>query len=203
MKAGRKRAFDKEVALDAAMRVFWNNGYAGTSITQLSSVLGINAPSLYSAFGNKENLFRDVLSHYFNQYAASSYLHLTEDNQASFEVRLTSYFGSLINLFTSEETPKGCLLVKSVNEAGSVAFPEAVSGFLQQQGAEIQDLMVAFIESNLSINNTDNGEQSAIIVNYISTVSHGIAVQARAGQSVQSLHSVAEFTVQSLLVRVS
>lgn len=111
VKAGRKKAFDKEVALAKAMRVFWGNGYAGTSIVQLSSALGINAPSLYATFGSKENLFRDVLSHYFQHYAAPSYLHLTDDKQTSVEVRLTGYFNSLISLFTSEETPKGCLLV--------------------------------------------------------------------------------------------
>ncbi|MCB1719370.1 MAG: helix-turn-helix transcriptional regulator, partial [Candidatus Competibacteraceae bacterium] len=51
MSAGRKRAFDKAEALDKAMRVFWENGYSGTSVTDLTAALGINKPSMYAAFG--------------------------------------------------------------------------------------------------------------------------------------------------------
>ena len=52
MRAGRKRAFDKQEALDKAMRVFWASGYSGTSLSDLTTALGINKPSLYAAFGN-------------------------------------------------------------------------------------------------------------------------------------------------------
>src|ERR1700724_62726 len=69
---GRPRAFDVEKALHGAMQVFWRKGYLGTSLSDLTEAMGINRPSLYAAFGNKESLFRKALDHYAK--GPSSYL---------------------------------------------------------------------------------------------------------------------------------
>src|SRR6202041_2250631 len=61
---GRPRGFDCEVALDAAMRVFWEKGYEGASLSDLTAAMKIERPSLYATFGNKETLFRKVLDRY-------------------------------------------------------------------------------------------------------------------------------------------
>ena len=64
MVLGRPRAFDKDTALDRALTVFWEKGYEGTSISDLTAAMGVNPPSLYAAFGNKQALFKLALDRY-------------------------------------------------------------------------------------------------------------------------------------------
>src|SRR5437870_13048980 len=61
---GRPRAFDAEKALDRALTVFWRKGYEGTSLPDLTRAMGINRPSLYAAFGNKQSLFKKAVARY-------------------------------------------------------------------------------------------------------------------------------------------
>jgi len=65
-KTGRPRAFDPDAALERAMHVFWAKSYEGASLSNLTRAMRINRPSLYAAFGNKEQLFRKVLDRYMN-----------------------------------------------------------------------------------------------------------------------------------------
>ena len=64
MAIGRPRAFDMDQALDRALDVFWRKGYEGATMCDLTAAMGINPPSLYAAFGNKEGLFRQALDRY-------------------------------------------------------------------------------------------------------------------------------------------
>ncbi|MCE0540845.1 TetR/AcrR family transcriptional regulator, partial [Kineosporia rhizophila] len=61
---GRPRGFDADQALDRAVEVFWRHGYDGTSLSDLTSAMGINRPSLYAAYGNKEQLFHRAVARY-------------------------------------------------------------------------------------------------------------------------------------------
>src|ERR1700759_1901385 len=62
--SGRTRQFDVDEALDGALGVFWARGYEGATLPELTRAMGINRPSLYAAFGNKEQLFHKALAHY-------------------------------------------------------------------------------------------------------------------------------------------
>src|ERR1700747_2087986 len=70
---GRPRAFDVQHALDQALKVFWRKGYEGASLPDLTRAMGINRPSLYAAFGNKEALFRKALARYDRGPAGYTY----------------------------------------------------------------------------------------------------------------------------------
>ena len=70
---GRPRAFDRKAALDAAMRLFWRKGYSATSIADLTAAMGIGSPSLYAAFGSKEQLYAEALDHYRSENEATAW----------------------------------------------------------------------------------------------------------------------------------
>jgi len=72
MAAGRPRSFDKDIALEKAMKLYWKQGYANTSLVDLTETLGITKPSLYAAFGGKEQLFISALELYAQQQLRSS-----------------------------------------------------------------------------------------------------------------------------------
>ena len=65
---GRPRAFDRDQALERALDLFWRNGYEGASLSDLTEAMGINPPSLYAAFGNKEELFCKALDRYVERH---------------------------------------------------------------------------------------------------------------------------------------
>lgn len=197
--AGRKRKFDREVVLDKAMRLFWSNGYAGTSIANLTAELGINTPSLYAAFGNKEKLFKEALAHYTLQYVQPHYRHLLKTSDASLKEQLRSCYYGLIALFSDRDTPLGCLLVKSVNELDSVAFPQEVALYLKASGTETRQMLIALFEAKSDQIVMREQVTIEILVDYLSSVSFGLAVQARVGQPERALKAIMDHALNTFI----
>ena len=103
---GRPREFCVDAALAQALRVFWEKGYEGTSLNDLTEAMGITRPSLYAAFGNKESLFRKALDLYETEKL--TYLRTAMDKPTAREVAETMLRGTIDNV-TSNEEPHGCM----------------------------------------------------------------------------------------------
>ncbi|CAM2785886.1 TetR/AcrR family transcriptional regulator [Vibrio rarus] len=189
MSAGRKRAFDKELALKTAMCVFWSRGYGGTSVAQLSTALNINTSSLYAAFGSKDKLYKSCLEYYIEHYISPVYEGIQFPNDATGMQGLKRYFESLIDLFVNLETPKGCLLIKSTSETENPLFPSDVKEFLKIQGERIYQITFSFVQASFT---GQDSEYQASLANLITMVSNGIAVQAAAGQPKETLNKCAD-----------
>ena len=108
---GRPRCFEKDVALDAALCVFLERGYEGSSLDDLTNELGINRPSLYSAFGNKEELFITALKRYHQKYQ-THFAELVEKNLQPKEM-IKEWLSWFLQNYKTQENQVGCLIVNS------------------------------------------------------------------------------------------
>src|SRR5215471_10892820 len=118
MAGGRPRAFDVDEALDRALEVFWRQGYEGTALSDLTAAMGINRPSLYAAFGNKEALFRTVVARYIEGPAACVVKALEQPTARAVAEQL---LGAAVDLVTDSQHPRGCLLVHGALVCGEAA----------------------------------------------------------------------------------
>lgn len=198
MSAGRKRAFDKEEALDIAMRVFWENGYAGTSLSDLTKELGINKPSLYAAFGNKEQLFTAALDRYRDHYGAPIMQRLTNPPDTPLKKRLQAYLYDIINMVTDCESPKGCMFVKSCCESGSEAIPSNITTTLRNKGTADETGLSKLLEHERQCGQLPENAQVQAIAGYLLSVMYGLSILARQGKTTNELKAVADMAVRSL-----
>src|SRR6266566_9867153 len=113
---GRPRAFDPDVALDRAMHVFWAKGYEGAALSDLTRAMRINRPSLYAAFGNKEQLFRKVLDRYMDGPLA--YFGKALAAPKARDVIEQILFGAA-RMAGDPRLPSGCLMVQGALACGN------------------------------------------------------------------------------------
>ncbi len=198
MNAGRKRSFNKEEALDKATRVFWENGYAGTSITHLTSALGINKPSLYAAFGNKEQLFAAAMDHYMQEYAAKNMDRLTNPPEAPLRKRLSAYLAGIIDVICDCESPKGCMFVKSSCESESVAVPCEVQSALDDMGQANEVALSTMLEAEKARGQLAKDANVQEITSYLLSLTYGMTILAGRGKTKAELGAVASMAISAL-----
>src|SRR6059058_5432561 len=112
---GRPRAFDVDEALDQALKVFWRKGYEGASLPDLTRAMGINRPSLYAAFGNKEALFRKVMDRYTTGPAGYACDALQAPTAREVVERL---FRGALAAQADPRNPRGCLMIQGALTCG-------------------------------------------------------------------------------------
>src|SRR5580765_3855774 len=132
--SGRTRQFDVDEALDRALEVFWARGYEGATLPELTRAMGINRPSLYAAFGNKEQLFRKALDRYKTGHMAF----LTEAlRQPTARAVAEAIFSGFVRMQRDRDKARGCLVVSGALACGEEA--ETV----RQELAQLRQSIVA------------------------------------------------------------
>ena len=184
---GRPRSFETGKALDAAMKVFWCKGYEGASLSDLTKAMGINRPSLYAAFGDKESLFRKVLDRYDSGPAAYVREALNQPTARAVVERLME---GAADLATASDNPRGCLFVQSALACGDKA--KAIRNDLilrRDAGEKVVRLRLKRAQSEGDLPRDAN---PADLARYVVTVIQGIAVQAASGAARKELGRVIE-----------
>jgi len=189
-KMGRPREFDVDAALVRAMELFWRHGYEGTSLSDLTDAMGINRPSLYAAFGSKEELFRKALDLYSERYLTTEAI-LAEPTARAVVERLLF---ETVRLNTGTSTPHGCLGTSGAivcSPANEAIRQELIARRAQGQEQLRQRLQKAKVSGDLPADCSP-----ADLASYVMTVMRGIAVQAASGASREGLRRVAELALR-------
>ena len=182
---GRHRTFDVDKVLDAALCVFWRKGYEGTSYADLTDAAGVERPALYSAFGNKEALFRQVLSRYHERYLSFIPAALSLPTARAVAAHILAHTAELNTRFP--EHP-GCLGVNGVVAGSDEAEP--VRQALVDFRAEGQRQLRERFERARAEGDLPRTANPDVLAAFLLAVTHGMAVQAKAGFSREMLDAV-------------
>lgn len=191
-KLGRPRAFDIDQALDRAIQVFWQKGYAGASLTDLTDAMGINRPSLYAAFGNKESLFCKALDRYASGPAA--YVCEALEAPTAREV-VRRLLAGAIRVTTGPDTPRGCMMVQGALAVGDDAA--AMRQELADRRADGLNRLAERLARARTEGDLPPDSDPALLAQFIVTVQQGIAVQAASGATPSELERIAELALRA------
>lgn len=192
MAMGRPREFDVDKALDLALQVFWRKGYEGASMADLTETMGITKPSLYSAFGNKEELFRKALDRYVDGPGGYFQVALAKPTMRAVVEHLLY---ESANAVTDPNHPPGCLAVQGALSCGDAA--ESIKQELMSRRAQSeQDLRQRF-ERAIAEGDLPQGSDAADLAAYLSAILQGMAVQAAGGTMREQLRKIAEMALRA------
>jgi len=198
MTAGRHRAFEKEKALEAAMLVFWRNGYSGTSLAELTEAMAINKPSLYAAFGNKEQLFMAALEQYMSHKSSPLFENLFTPNK-SLEERLYAYLKSTAQVYCDPNLPAGCMVVNSTSESAGDGLPQAAHNLILEINHRTKQRLIDFFTQEQAAGTLKNHSSPRGLALYLISIVSGMSVLSRNGATQAELDEIIAHTVSTII----
>lgn len=182
---GRPREFDAKEALAAALHVFWDKGYSGASLSDLTEAMGITRPSLYAAFGNKEELFKQALDLY--EIEKMAYVGQALEAETAKGVA-EKFLRGAIEVITGEIT--GCLgVMSSVNCRGEAS---EIIDDIYRRAQSSRDALLVRMQRAVEEGDFLIPVNADIMTRYLMAVLQGMAVQAGTGVPRAELEQVAD-----------
>jgi AcrR family transcriptional regulator len=188
---GRPRVFDMDEALDKALAIFWKRGYEGASLAELTETLGINKPSLYAAFGNKEELFKKSLSRYTSGPVA--FVKDVINEPTAFKVA-ERFLLNAAEFLTAPDHPKGCMIVQAALSSGENS--DLVKDLLIQYRYAYEHQLAARFEQAKIDGDLPRDANAKSLAKYLATLHQGMSVQATSGTSKGELLEIAELALE-------
>lgn len=185
-KDSSRRQFDCDKVLQIALKLFWRHGFEATSMADLLKATGLTAPSLYAAFGNKEELFLKAVDHYGKTYSVLLYKSLEEPIPAKAAIEKMLYEAA--DIFSKPEHPAGCFLVSgAVNCSPSSKYieDELRKHRMDKEKGIADRLKVAQKKGELS-----PSADPVRLAKYFNTVMQGLSTQSQDGASKSELEDI-------------
>ncbi|NMO14160.1 TetR/AcrR family transcriptional regulator [Pyxidicoccus fallax] len=185
---GRPRHFDRDAALREAMQVFWEKGYEGASLSDLTSAMGIKAPSLYAAFGCKEALFREAVELYTSLEGGATNRALRDVPTA--REAIEAMLRDNVREYANPGKPSGCMIVLAA--VSGTTENEGVRQFLaEQRKAAIADIQQR-LERGIAEGELPRGTDTEAMAGFYATVLHGLSIQARDGATLEAMTAIVD-----------
>jgi AcrR family transcriptional regulator len=185
---GRPREFDRDAALRRAMELFWERGYEGTSLDDLTRAMGIGKPSLYAAFGCKEDLFREALALYDATAGAETNRALREEPTARRAVE--AMLRGNAQYYAGRGRPSGCMIVLAAALGSPQCRPVRDHAALLRRGG--REALQRRLEQAIADGEVSAGTDTGRVAAFYTAVLHGMSIEARDGASRQALHAIVD-----------
>jgi AcrR family transcriptional regulator len=192
-KMGRPRGFDENAALEAAMRVFWERGYEGATLSDLTSAMGINRSSMYAAFGDKAALFRRTMEQY--REGPMRYMRDALEKPVLRDA-VTSLLHSTVLFLSQPGHPRGCFSIQAALACGVDAEP-IQQAMVEWRKAGEEALRKRFAMARIA-GELPKDISAADFARFIATVTAGLAVQAVNGASREQMKQTADLVLKAI-----
>ena len=190
---GRPLSFDRDAALETAMHVFWERGYEAASISDLTSAMGITPPSLYTAFGDKEQLFLEAIERYALGYGSAGARALDEEPSARGAIE--RWLLEAANELTQPCHPKGCMVVMAATNCSAAA--ERVQDALLLRRTEAIANVGRRIQGGIDGGELPPDTDAKDLANFYATIYQGMSMQAKDGATHESLVATVRTAMRS------
>ncbi|MFC8827010.1 TetR/AcrR family transcriptional regulator [Streptomyces sp. NPDC057137] len=188
---GRPRSFDRDAALEQATMTFWEHGYETTSIADLTSAMGIGAPSLYAAFGDKKALFAEVVESYAVRYGSFGARALDEEPTA--RAGLARLLTETAAEFTDPSHPRGCLMICA---AVNCVTPEVEKALRERREANIASFE-SRVRAGMAAGELPPDTDPSALARFVGAIIQGMSQQARDGATRAELQGVADTAMRA------
>ena len=195
VRKGRPRKFDVDKALENAMLVFWRNGYEGSSLSELTTAMKINRPSLYGTFGDKEQLFYRAFDRYLADYGTKAIEKLSE--HSNIREAIAAFLNCIVEQQTDSKLPPGCLIANCALEYGSNKF-EGISERLDRYLTEIETVIYNRLELAIAEGQISKTEDLQALAQFFTMTMMGMAAMGRSGRDAETIRQLAKTTLKVL-----
>ncbi|EKJ8518161.1 TPA: TetR/AcrR family transcriptional regulator [Pseudomonas aeruginosa] len=189
---GRPLSFDRNQALEAAMRVFWSRGFEASSVNMLVEAMGVTPPSLYTAFGDKQSLYAEALDHYLRHPSMDAHRLLTAASTARGAVELLLQAAILRQ--TKRGQPQGCMLMGAMVNSPPVSD---IDQKIIRARADFEDSLRIRLDRAVQDLELPPDTDTHALAGYYLAMLQGISAQARDGANSEKLEGIIRIAMRA------
>lgn len=194
----RPQQFDRDDVLDKALNVFWDKGFESASVQDLVDATGLNRGSLYNTFGDKAELFAEVMQRYSRASPAMPLVEAAQDSNSSLDSKavIKQFFDDLVQRALADQQHKGCLLTNT--SAGFYGCNETMTEWVREAFKGLESTLKTLVKRGQARGTITSTAKPRAIARSLVASAQGLNVLARSGGSSQALKDIATLAVRVL-----